>query len=245
MNAFDEGAIRRGQPDNAGKFRSKENTAPGASLVSESAVSGPTTDEAHAWQQGHCDIRWAANSSVVIAERRARIAELNEFMATAYLHAPEGAVTAEFDVDTDSYPRLARFMGDYFEPLEVEAEELTFLDLESFGVEEGISLSDYGFTQTGPLAWSIPLEQPRPPRHTPAADSGNAAFSADRVDASVGGDGSLGAFLTSVARRNAGVTALLDRLDDAQKASLNRDFEAFAALTAQKIAGWHSETSGT
>lgn len=63
----------------------------------------------------------------------------------------------------------------------------------------------------------------------------SAEATAHAIDARVGGDGALGAFLCGLTRRAPDISDALPALTDPQVASVNRDFEAFASLMATKI----------
>lgn len=226
MSTYNEALHPRGNAKNAGQFATKTNDAPATTLADDS------TARLDAIAHEHHRAEWAARLEVEAWNKRVREASVEQFYALAAAHAPAGATHALFTTD-DGTVQLVGWQnlgGD-----ELDEEPFGGHELVGFDTSDGDQLRDAGFElDEERWRWELGLREPAEPRALPER-SENAPSQAHYIDARAHGDGALGSFLAGVARRAPGVGEKFDDLTDQQVASLNRDFEAFAALVATKI----------
>ncbi|MBN9214108.1 MAG: hypothetical protein J0J04_04705 [Microbacterium sp.] len=232
MSTFDENLHPRGQAANPGQFKAKENDAPTGSLTAPDA---PNPFAELAGQ--HERAEWVARMEVVAWENRARDAALEQFFAVSRTIAPQGATHAVFTDGNDGDPKFVGWQNLAGDLLDEDPGDLEGHELIGFaGVESDNYLRNAGFElDEETWQWTVELRDPAAARRDMRPDAAYGATAAYHVDDRARSDGALGAFLSGVVRRSPETRDTLHRLTDAQVASLNRDFEAFASLMATKI----------
>lgn len=236
MSTFDESKHPR---ETGGQFATKANDAPTGALTGDArAAQLDEIEEAY----GHRI--WSHQLQALQLEKRVHEDTVERLMADAAAHAPKEATAAVFGPnDSGDGVELFHFVdgdGDAYDASGLTGDGSYTLDdisherLRDLGFE--ISYVDGG-SHVGPLGeqWTLPLRDPVAPSRPIVPDAGNHAPQTDYLDRRAGGDGGLGAFLHAVIRRHDGIDGALITMNGEQLASINRDFEAYAALVAKRL----------
>jgi len=233
--SFEESAHPRAT---TGQFREKTNSAPTAELAGSDRAAH-LQDAATAFEHAV----WASKLEAIQWRKRIHEQTVELLMAQTALHAPPNTAAAVF---------RANHSGDgvelvYFEDVNGEEVDGGFLD-DHFELEDAslYDLRDLGFEDVyvdGELSVSrLPLRAPVIPARPIVPNAGNYVTDADDVDRQCGSDGGLASFLGAIARRHEGAGVALLDLSIEQRASVNRDFEAYTAMVAKRIADYQTET---
>lgn len=234
-NSFDESAHPRVK---TGQFREKTNSAPTAELTGSDRAAH-LQDAAAALEHAV----WASKLEAIQWRKRIHEQTVELLMTETALHAPPNTTAAVFRAndsgdgvelvyfeDANGEEVDGGFLDDYFELEDANLHDLGELGFEPVYVDGELSVS------------RLPLRAPVVPARPIVPNAGNYVSDAEYIDRQSGGDGGLASFLGAIARRHDGAGAALLDLSIEQRASINRDFEAYTAMVAKRIADYQTET---